>query len=73
MRRSEQCEADHSPPSYAKVKNVWSSATSPHGVVTDQCQQALHMDENAPNIGKLFCICILQTLISERLHSVSVL
>jgi hypothetical protein len=46
-----ECEADHSSLSSAKVKNTWSLAASPHGLVTEWFQQAPHRDENARKSG----------------------
>lgn len=54
-----ECEADHSPLSSAKVKNTWSSAASPHGVMTEWFQWALHRDENTHKIEWLYYIFIL--------------
>jgi hypothetical protein len=39
-----ECGADHSYLFSAKVKNTWSLAASPHGVVTEWFQRAPHRD-----------------------------
>ena len=52
-------EADHSYLSSAKVRNAWSLAASPHGIVTELFQQAPHRDENAHKSGWSYYICNL--------------
>jgi len=54
-----ECEADLSPLPSVKVRNTWSCAASPHGVVTEWFQRAAHRDENAHKSGWLYYICIL--------------